>query len=556
MRHILWVVIAASALPSAPCWGAPAAAGKFSAVEAGDIKAKGPTADVRAWGAKPGDNVDDRVAFQAVLNSTATDIVCAEGQVYDFSDSVTISRSLTLRGGCTLRMTGANKKLLNITSSDVTISGLKIVGPQYAAQQSLAAGIWAEGASAASPLKNLRVENVSVSNFGQYGLYMKFVDGFRVAGSMFRDLWYAGIYGVSVMNGLIERPVVSNIIGTPNSYGIALTRQETDSYTTDPRSSDVIVSHPLINGVAWEGLDTHGGVRIKFDGGEVKNCYVGVAVVGTEGVGQVPKGAPLDCSVTGMIIDSGRTDGGAGPGISFVGAAGSIGAPVEKATGLIAGNIIRNHGSEALGTSGGIYLRDTQGLVLGSNTLINNSPSGVLFYHDNYDAVVTGLSVVDSWSGTLSLATGVYLNDAYNTVTISGNSFSKDSKTATSVMTNGIRIANSAGNKVTLGTNASEATYYIIDNGETHLSGGVYPGSKTWDPPSIANGAYTTTTVTVDHLQLGDVATAGFSLALPAGVTISATPTASNTATVTISNASGAPVDLSSGTVSVVGQKR
>lgn len=553
MMRILMMIVMVSIMA---CGYHPPAMGASAALPTSDIITKGPVADVRAWGAKPGDNVDDRVAWMALLNSTAKDIVCAEGQVYDFSDTLTISRPLTLRGGCTLRMNTGNKKLINITSSDVTISGLKIVGPQYAAQQSLGAGIWAEGASAAAPIKNLRLDNVSVSNFGQYGIYMKFVDGFRLVDPSVKDVWYAGIYGVSVLHGGIDRPVVDNVIGTPNSYGIALTRQETDSYVTDPRSADVIVTDSRISRVAWEGLDTHGGTRIKFQGGEIKNCYVGVAVVGTEGAGQVPKGAPLDVSVLGMTIDSGRTDGLAGPGISFVGAAGSIGTPVEKATGIIAGNVIRNHGSEALGTSGGIYLRDTQGLVLGPNVLINCSPSAVLFYHDNYDAVVTGLSVVDSWSNTLALATGIYLNDAYNTVTISGNSFSRDTKTATSVMTNGIRIANSAGNKVTLGTNASEATYYIIDNGETHLAGGVYTGSKTWDPPSVANGAYTTTTVTVDHLQLGDVATAGFSLALPAGVTISATPTASNTATVTISNASGAPVDLSSGILSVVGHKR
>lgn len=65
---LMLVVVLAGA---GAAWAAPAAVGKFSAVEAGDIKTKGPVADVRAFGAKPNDGGDDTVAIQAALASGA-----------------------------------------------------------------------------------------------------------------------------------------------------------------------------------------------------------------------------------------------------------------------------------------------------------------------------------------------------------------------------------------------------------------------------------------------------------------------------------------------------
>lgn len=74
-------------------------------------------------------------------------------------------------------------------------------------------------------------------------------------------------------------------------------------------------------------------------------------------------------------------------------------------------------------------------------------------------------------------------------------------------------------------------------------------GSKTFDPPSIANGAQTTTTVTVSGCVLGDFCVApSFSLDT-AGLVLSGQVTASDTVTVTFRNGTGGAVDLDSGTL-------
>lgn len=77
-------------------------------------------------------------------------------------------------------------------------------------------------------------------------------------------------------------------------------------------------------------------------------------------------------------------------------------------------------------------------------------------------------------------------------------------------------------------------------------------GTATWDPPSIASGAKTTTTVTVTGAAVGDPAYAGFSTAIPAGITISAHVTATDTVTITLFNIDAGATDLASGTVTAV----
>jgi len=74
--------------------------------------------------------------------------------------------------------------------------------------------------------------------------------------------------------------------------------------------------------------------------------------------------------------------------------------------------------------------------------------------------------------------------------------------------------------------------------------------SVTYDPPSLADGAGVTTTVTATGAALGDFAQAVFSLDLQ-GITLSAWVSATNTVSVRFQNESGAAVDLASGTLRV-----
>jgi len=73
-------------------------------------------------------------------------------------------------------------------------------------------------------------------------------------------------------------------------------------------------------------------------------------------------------------------------------------------------------------------------------------------------------------------------------------------------------------------------------------------GTTTYDPPSLADGAGTTTTVTVTGAALGDFALPSFSLTT-SGITITAWVSAVNTVSVRFQNESGGVLDIASGTL-------
>jgi len=81
-------------------------------------------------------------------------------------------------------------------------------------------------------------------------------------------------------------------------------------------------------------------------------------------------------------------------------------------------------------------------------------------------------------------------------------------------------------------------------------------GSKAYDAPSIANGAQTTTTVTVAGALLGDVVEAVVLGASAGGLVVNGYVSAADTVTVVLSNTSGAAVDLPATTLSVEVAKR
>lgn len=82
-------------------------------------------------------------------------------------------------------------------------------------------------------------------------------------------------------------------------------------------------------------------------------------------------------------------------------------------------------------------------------------------------------------------------------------------------------------------------------------------GATNFDPPSLATGASTTTTVTVTGAAVGDFVEYVAGTQIAPGFTINGEVTAVNTVTVTISNVSAAnPTDLANGTITVRVSKR
>ena len=100
---------------------------------------------------------------------------------------------------------------------------------------------------------------------------------------------------------------------------------------------------------------------------------------------------------------------------------------------------------------------------------------------------------------------------------------------------------------------ANGAVFWVKRTGANTTTGwrvvGGLRGSATYNPPSLAAGASTTTTVTVPGAVIGDGATAAFSLARTGVRIADVEVTAADTVTVTLTNTTGATVDLAQGTL-------
>ena len=163
----------------------------------------------------------------------------------------------------------------------------------------------------------------------------------------------------------------------------------------------------------------------------------------------------------GNYIDSGKDDGTALTGIMLAGA-GSTGAAVELATGIITGNTVRRHGEQSATSGGGIMVYLTANAVVSGNTIYRPGYSGVNVWHTNSALTVQGNIVEDAWTDTQASAAMLALRSSHNTLSVGGNALRRGSKAATVVNLRGIQILSTTSNTgVDLGNDWSGASSSI-----------------------------------------------------------------------------------------------
>jgi hypothetical protein len=421
-----------SAASSAALVGAPAG----SAIAA-NLKAKGTVSD------------QDYASLEAALADLATGGVLEVSQAWSRSATFTVNKTCTVRflKGGAITVTSATIAAITVTANDVTIDAPNLTGTG-SATSSTGAGIYAAGASATSMLTGLRVERPTIQAFSQNGISLLFCSDFRIRGVRISDVAYGGIMLSSCADGEIAGGSIKNIaMPSPltNAYGIAASFNETSGITTNPQSRDINIHDVTVDGVpGWEGIDTHAGINIKVHHNTVRNCKVGIAIVpGRNGGGSYVL-APKNCSVSSNFIDSGRSDGVLSQGISFVGCSTATGFHnnTDWATGVITGNTIRRCGNDAATSGAAVSLQDTLGVVVSGNRFDEPVVSAIRLDYNNKDVVVQGNSCTDVWTNASSYAVMIQTGSSWNTATVTGNTLTRGSKSATIVNSIGLRIGN------------------------------------------------------------------------------------------------------------------
>lgn len=346
---------------------------------------------------------------------------------YVSNSQININKPLTILGyGATLSTTSTNIAQLNVTASDVTILGLKIVGVG-GSYVSGSHGIKAVGSSWSTPLRNLTIRDVEVSDQKFRGIYVQYARGVHIDNCYVHNIVYSGIGFWSVQEGSITNCRIQSITNSGyvnnNAYGIELSRNSLGSLSTDPRTSDIAVIGNTVTDVpTWEGIDTHAGQRLRIIGNTVLRCNYGIAIVGGNGTDGNPAYAPLDVVVENNTIASGVTDGSKLAGIQFAGATFG-GNPQEYARGVIRGNTVTGHGNDASGTGyqGAIRCHTTRGLSVVNNLVMEPAVAGINLLVNNTAFVCQGNMTFESWTNAHVATAAIVCRDGGNVGQVIGN---------------------------------------------------------------------------------------------------------------------------------------
>lgn len=339
----------------------------------------------------------------------------------------TRSRSLVVRRSLHLRFTGtgAIRMVTDRTALLVEASDVEIV-------DAVLTGIGADGGGAAhgiavlgrreAPLHGNTVRGGQFRDLPHDGVHLEYCDGFRVTGTTIERVGYAGILGVGIVDGTIDRNTVRDVRQPPgrvNSYGITLTRDARWHPSVTRRSARVrVLDNRIADVPEWEGIDTHAGEDIEIRGNVVTGCRVGIAAV--------PSKDPADRSQTsvapvGLVIADNTVTRGPGlaPGSAVVvsGAGITVGSRRPRATGVVTGNVLTGGGGSA--GEAGVLVKLTRGMAIDGNRIEGSVDNAICLAHSNAAVTVSGNRV----TGVRGAGVGINVRAGANDGAISRNHF-------------------------------------------------------------------------------------------------------------------------------------
>lgn len=428
-----------------------------------------PYVDVRTYGLIAGDNASAVMTKNVAGWNTLIAAVDAGTEIYFpkgiwyINSELDVTQEVTIRGdgvGSEIQQEVDQKRAFNIFhTSNVTIRDLRLYGNGAPAQgdaaksDSDAIQILGTAGDPPTNLVNVKVIGCFIENWGEYGIYSEYLDNFEFSGNYIKTIKYAGIMGICIQDGIINNNRIDDIKGIPNTnaYGISLTKHTGNGLTEYPRSARIaIVNNIVTNVLTWDAISTHGAEDCFFNNNIARSTMRGINAV------EAGTYAPINNTISNNIIDIGSITPGTTPG----GGCGIAGYDASNlGTGCIIGNTVIGYGPEDNILSGALGITFTQGVVISGNRIINASPRGIMLYHDNYDFVVTGNTILDVWSESYNVI-AISCQSDNNIGYIGENNWANVTKSSDYYLgsgdSSGIYIANQAGNAISLGNNHSE----------------------------------------------------------------------------------------------------
>lgn len=300
----------------------------------------GATTDFRAinpasYGVPTDGTTPANTAFQTMLTTIPAGSVVAipPGQRFNFTGPVQLSKQVTIRGGEFL--VNATGSTFVINSHDVTLDGLKILGP---GGSTVVAGQYFITTTGTTSTRWQRTKIVNCVMSGTQGSFMwlDWLVDFLIEGNHLSNGQYAGIMLLSPKQGVVRGNVVRTLKqggSLINSYGIAATDIVN---TAAARAENVLIEGNFVADVpGWKGIDTHGGKGIQAIGNRVYGCRTAISFTTGNDDRLMP---PEDGIITDNIVDLG-TSPNQNAAIVLNGKTGGP-YPDRFATGVIGNNVV------------------------------------------------------------------------------------------------------------------------------------------------------------------------------------------------------------------------
>lgn len=325
----------------------------------------------------------------------AGSVVRMPKDVYTLGTTMIFNKPITFDfNGSTVTRSGPTGNYISIQSHFVTLMNLQGQG-NYADTAYIQGGkvnnfIITEGNTNTTPWTNITLYNMDYKLGNNSGIWLHYVDGFKVEECQIDSVAYAGFMYSSAINGktinsggknfrgvYVYKGTAPNIDTSINAYGLAFTR---GGLPGDYNSSNnEVIGGTWEDNPEWEMIDTHGSDHLLITKTKIRKARKGIAMVyyGT------PADASQDVRVIENFIDNSDLPL-AESAIQYQG---------HSDTAYMSGTIADN---TIIGS--GIEISNTKGVKILANDIYNPSRGfGIYLKNNNYDFLIDGLVVYDVW---------------------------------------------------------------------------------------------------------------------------------------------------------------
>ena len=353
-----------------------------------------------------GTAASNKIAIElAIAALSSGGVITVPKGSYEFSPFTIASAGVTIQGegpnstSFTFATVGVDTNAISITANNVSIIGIKFVGPSSAAYVSGENCIQTNGTFATNR-DGLTVANCEIYNFGSYGINAEYTNNITISDNYIHDVGYGGVFFRSCITGWIQNNRISDITpgSSANMYGITLSHTDSPPPTAKTSSTHfcygINITGNELQNIAWEGIDAHGAYEVIVSNNKLYNTRSGIAVSSSSGAANNYAG--WQNIISNNVVDARNKDGTFGDymhqsyGININGYSTANIQNQDKV--IVSGNIIFGKG-EVSSTNGGSI--QAEGVF---NALISNN-------------------CIDSWAGV-----GIALGNQ-TTATVEGNIF-------------------------------------------------------------------------------------------------------------------------------------